>query len=153
MEHTNNRKTAAIIAIGDELLSGRTRDGNMHYLAGWLTDRGISLNEARFVPDVKSDIIFALNELRNRYDYVFTSGGIGPTHDDITVDAIAAALELIQNQHPDIDIGSYPQDKDSTISQYRVMFVVKGTDLDELEQTCEQILQACRDGGYEAIKG
>jgi len=84
--------TAAILAIGDELLSGRTRDANMHYLAGWLTERGVALREARFVGDDLDAIAGALNALRAAYDYVFTSGGIGPTHDDITVDAIAAAL-------------------------------------------------------------
>ncbi len=93
-------KTAAILAIGDELLSGRTRDANMHYLAGWLTERGVALMEARVVPDDAEMIGGALNALRARYDYVFTSGGIGPTHDDITVDAIAAALGVKVIEHP-----------------------------------------------------
>ena len=92
--------TAAILAIGDELLSGRTRDANMHYIAGWLTERGVALREARFVGDDIEDIAGALNALRGRYDYVFTSGGIGPTHDDITVDAIAAALGVPVVNHP-----------------------------------------------------
>ena len=94
------QKTAAILAIGDELLSGRTRDANMHYLAGWLTERGVTLTEARVVPDDAAMIGDALNALRARYDYVFTSGGIGPTHDDITVDAIAAALGVKVIEHP-----------------------------------------------------
>ena len=94
------RKTAAILAIGDELLSGRTRDANMHYLAGWLTARGVALREARIVGDEIDDIAEALNALRARWDYVFTSGGIGPTHDDITVDAIAAALGVPVVNHP-----------------------------------------------------
>lgn len=94
------RKTAAILAIGDELLSGRTRDANMHYLAGWLTARGVALREARIVGDERDAIAEALNALRARYDYVFTSGGIGPTHDDITVDAIAAALGVPVISHP-----------------------------------------------------
>ena len=94
------RKTAAILAIGDELLSGRTRDANIHFLAGWLTARGVALNEARIVSDDIDDIAAALNALRARYDYVFTSGGIGPTHDDITVDAIAAALGVLVVNHP-----------------------------------------------------
>ncbi|WP_428409599.1 competence/damage-inducible protein A [Hyphococcus sp.] len=93
-------KTAAILAIGDELLSGRTRDANMHYLAGWLTERGVALMEARVVPDDAEMIGAALNALRARYDYVFTSGGIGPTHDDITVDAISAALGVPVIEHP-----------------------------------------------------
>ena len=86
------RITAGILAIGDELLSGRTRDANIHFLAGWLTARGVQLCEARIVADAEEEIATALNHLRARYDYVFTSGGIGPTHDDITVDAIARGV-------------------------------------------------------------
>ena len=84
--------TAAMLVIGDEILSGRTRDGNTHYLAGELTQRGIRLAEARVVPDEQPAIVEAVNALRTRWDHVFTSGGIGPTHDDITADAIAAAF-------------------------------------------------------------
>lgn len=84
--------TAAMLVIGDEILSGRTRDSNMHYLAGELTRIGIRLQEARMVADDHGDIVAAVNALRARYDTVFTSGGIGPTHDDITADAIAAAF-------------------------------------------------------------
>lgn len=84
--------TAAMLVIGNEILSGRTRDANMHYLAGKLTEIGIRLREARVVPDIEETIIAAVNELRARYDYVFTSGGIGPTHDDITADCIAKAF-------------------------------------------------------------
>lgn len=84
--------TAAMLVIGNEILSGRTRDANMHYLAGKLTEMGIRLREARVVPDIEETIIAAVNELRARYDYVFTSGGIGPTHDDITADCIAKAF-------------------------------------------------------------
>ncbi len=84
--------TAAILIIGDEILSGRTRDSNMHYLAGELTRHGIDLREARVVPDVHSAIVAAVRALSAAYDHVFTSGGIGPTHDDITADAIAEAF-------------------------------------------------------------
>lgn len=84
--------SAAMLVIGDEILSGRTRDGNTHYLAGELTQRGIRLAEARVVPDEQPAIVEAVNALRARWDHVFTSGGIGPTHDDITADAIAAAF-------------------------------------------------------------
>ena len=84
--------TAAMLVIGDEILSGRTRDSNMHYLAGELTRHGIPLAEARVVPDDHALIVAAINALRGAYDHVFTSGGIGPTHDDITADAIAAAF-------------------------------------------------------------
>ena len=84
--------TAAMLVIGDEILSGRTRDTNTHHLAEVLTARGIRLMEARVVADDQSAIIAAVNALRSRWDHVFTSGGIGPTHDDITADAIAAAF-------------------------------------------------------------
>lgn len=84
--------TAAILVIGDEILSGRTRDANLHYLAGELTRVGIDLTEARVVPDRTGAIVAAVNALRAGHDHVFTSGGIGPTHDDITSDAIALAF-------------------------------------------------------------
>ncbi len=249
-----NTLSAAVLLIGNELLSGSIEDKNLAHIAKTLEVRGIRVRETRIVPDIESEIVDAVNHLRNKYDYLFTTGGIGPTHDDITSDSIAAAfgvsnviqqdvfdgintylsskgveftpaaqrmayapqgaeiiysdqsivpgyridnvfvmagvprimrlmlsgiiahlktglsiqnaaihanvgeneiaaaLETIQHQHPDIDIGSYPQDKDSTISDYRVVFVVKGTDTDEIEQTCTEILKACMDGGHEAIR-
>lgn len=85
--------TAAMLVIGDEILSGRTRDANMHYLAGELTKLGISLAEVRIVGDESDDIVEAVRALAGRYDTVFTSGGIGPTHDDITADCIATAFD------------------------------------------------------------
>jgi molybdenum cofactor synthesis domain-containing protein len=84
--------TAAMLVIGDEILSGRTRDSNLHHIAGALTAAGIDLVEARIVPDIHDRIVAAIGELRARVDHLFTSGGIGPTHDDITADAIAAAF-------------------------------------------------------------
>lgn len=249
-----NTLSAAVILIGNELLSGSIEDKNLSHIAKTLEIRGIRVRETRIIPDIESEIVEAVNALRAKHDYVFTTGGIGPTHDDITSDSIAAAfgvknvivkdvfdtiesyldskgveftaaaqrmahapegaqmintdqsiipgycidnvfvmagvprimrmmldgiiehldtglaihnayvhanvgegeiaaaLEDIQNQHPNVDIGSYPQDKDSTISNYRVIFVVKGTEQDELDNTCEQILQACSNDGYEAIK-
>ena len=86
--------TAAALAIGDELLSGRTRDKNIGHLANALTQQGIDLVEVRIVQDVQAEIVAALNALRARCTYVFTSGGIGPTHDDITADAIASAFNV-----------------------------------------------------------
>ena len=86
--------TAAMIVIGDEILSGRTRDANMFNLAGKLTAHGINLLEVRVISDKSSEIITAVNETRIKYDHVFTSGGIGPTHDDITADCIAAAFKV-----------------------------------------------------------
>jgi len=90
--HEQNTVTAAMLAIGDELLSGRTKDKNIGHLADMLTLSGIDLKEVRIVGDEQDDIVAALNALRSRYDYVFTSGGIGPTHDDITADAVGAAF-------------------------------------------------------------
>ncbi|WP_026614147.1 competence/damage-inducible protein A [Ensifer aridi] len=84
--------TAAMLAIGDELLSGRTKDKNIGHLADMLTMVGIDLREVRIVADEEQAIVEAVNALRSRYDYVFTSGGIGPTHDDITADAISKAF-------------------------------------------------------------
>ena len=84
--------TAAMIVIGDEILSGRTRDSNMHHLAGQLTEAGIDLKEVRVIGDERAVIVSAVQAMSGAYDYVFTSGGIGPTHDDITADCIAAAF-------------------------------------------------------------
>ena len=84
--------TAAMLVIGDEILSGRTQDTNTHYLAGELTSHGINLVEVRVIPDDTGAIIAAVQNLANNHTYLFTSGGIGPTHDDITADAVAAAF-------------------------------------------------------------
>ena len=92
--------TAGLLLIGDELLSGRTQDRNLAPIAAWLNLQGIRLAEARVVPDETDRIVEAVNALRARYDYLFTTGGIGPTHDDITVDAIAAALGVPVVVHP-----------------------------------------------------
>lgn len=86
--------TAAMLAIGDELLSGRTKDKNIGYLADYLSLKAIDLKEVRIVSDEQEAIVAAVNALRKSYDYVFTSGGIGPTHDDITADAMAAAFDV-----------------------------------------------------------
>ncbi len=89
----NNRIwTAALLVIGDEILSGRTQDKNIAQVATWLNRQGIRLEEVRVVPDVGARIASAVNELRRTYDYVMTTGGIGPTHDDITADAVAKAF-------------------------------------------------------------
>ncbi|WOJ88993.1 molybdopterin-binding protein [Methylocapsa polymorpha] len=91
--------TAAILVIGDEILSGRTKDKNIGYIADYLTKIGIDLREVRVVADVKADIVAAVNALRARYNYLFTTGGIGPTHDDVTAEAIGAALgvEIVED--------------------------------------------------------
>jgi molybdenum cofactor synthesis domain-containing protein len=84
--------TAAMIVIGDEILSGRTKDKNIGHLADIMTAIGIDLKEVRIVPDEEDEIVVAVNALRHRYDYVFTTGGIGPTHDDITADSVSKAF-------------------------------------------------------------
>jgi len=96
------RVTAAVLIIGDEILSGRTQDTNLRDIARYLGVIGVDLAEARTVPDVMEEIVEALNALRARYDYVITTGGIGPTHDDITADAVAQAFGVELYEHPDI---------------------------------------------------
>ena len=93
--------TAALIVIGDEILSGRTHDKNIAQVASWLQVQGIRLMEVRVVPDIEDRIAEAVNALRTAHDYLFTTGGIGPTHDDITVDAVARALGLPVVVHPE----------------------------------------------------
>jgi molybdenum cofactor synthesis domain-containing protein len=107
--------TAALLVIGDEILSGRTKDKNIGYIAEYLTNIGIDLREVRVVADVEDEIVDALNALRVRYDHVFTTGGIGPTHDDITADAVAKAfgvsididpraVEMLQSRVPPLPL-------------------------------------------------
>jgi len=96
--------TAGILVIGDEILSGRTKDKNIGFIAEYLTNIGIDLKEVRVVADDEADIVAALNELRKRYTYVFTTGGIGPTHDDITADSVAKAFGVGIDHHPEQDL-------------------------------------------------
>jgi len=91
---------AALVIIGDEILSGRTQDANLAYLAKWLNSHGIRLAEARVVPDIEDEIVAAVNACRAKYDYCFTTGGIGPTHDDITAASIAKAFGVPLVEHP-----------------------------------------------------
>jgi len=93
--------TAALVVIGDEILSGRTKDVNIGTVADFCTDLGIALSEVRVVSDVEDDIVAAINAVRVRYTYVFTTGGIGPTHDDITADAVAKAFGVALPVNPE----------------------------------------------------
>ena len=102
MTTTPAKVTAAVMIIGDEILSGRTQDTNLNHIAKYLGDHGVDLAEARVVPDVADEIVTALNHLRARYDYVLTTGGIGPTHDDITADCVAEAFGVKLYEHPEI---------------------------------------------------
>ncbi len=93
--------TACVLLIGDEVLSGRTRDSNLPYIAKHLNQIGVQVREARIIPDIEAEIVAAVNEVRARYDYVFTTGGIGPTHDDITADSVAKAFGVPIGHHPE----------------------------------------------------
>jgi molybdenum cofactor synthesis domain-containing protein len=121
MSNASSRKTAAMLAIGDELLSGRTDDANIQHLALWLTERGVALVEARIVGDDMQAIGNALNDLRVQYDYVFTSGGIGPTHDDITADAVAAAFGVPVVELPEAIklIGAWYEERGEKLTRAR----------------------------------
>jgi molybdenum cofactor synthesis domain-containing protein len=106
--------TAAVLIIGNEILSGRTQDANLAYLALGLNEVGVTLREARVIPDIAETIVATVNELRTTFDYVFTTGGIGPTHDDITSESIAAAFGVPWTLHPEahaLFLGQYrPED-------------------------------------------
>lgn len=124
--------TAALVVIGDEILSGRTQDKNIAQIALWLNLQGIRLREVRVVPDVEDAIIEAVNTLRARNDYLFTTGGIGPTHDDITVDAISKALGVAVVIHPDASAmlhAYYEKRGGLTEARLRMARVPDGADL------------------------
>jgi len=93
--------TACIVVIGNEILSGRTRDSNIQYLATELGALGVQVRECRVIPDIEATIVATINEVRRKFDYVFTTGGIGPTHDDITADSIAKAFGVGISEHPE----------------------------------------------------
>jgi molybdenum cofactor synthesis domain-containing protein len=114
--------TAALLVIGDEILSGRTQDKNVAQVAAWLNDQGIRLAEVRVVPDVEARIAEAVNALRTTHDYLFTTGGIGPTHDDITVDSVAAALGVPVIVHPEARaiLEDYYRDRPGGVNQARM---------------------------------
>jgi molybdenum cofactor synthesis domain-containing protein len=101
MSGTSKTVTACIVVIGNEILSGRTKDANIPYLAGELGKLGVRVMECRVIPDVEETIVATINEVRGRFDYVFTTGGIGPTHDDITADSIAKAFGVGISEHPE----------------------------------------------------
>src|SRR6188768_1886943 len=121
--------TAAILVIGDEILSGRTKDKNIGYIAEYLTNIGIDLKEVRVVADDEAEIVAALNALRSRYDYVFTTGGIGPTHDDITADSVAKAFGVPIGHHPEV------------VELLRARFAERGTEMNEARMRMARIPQ------------
>ncbi len=124
--------TAGLVVIGDEILSGRTHDRNIAQVASWLQVQGIRLAEVRVVPDDIERIVEAVNALREAYDYLFTTGGIGPTHDDITVDAVAKALGVEVVVHPEARaiLERYYSDKGGlTDARLRMARVPEGAEL------------------------
>ena len=127
------RVTAAVLIIGNEILSGRTQDTNLTYLAKTLNEYGVQIREARVVPDVEADIVAAVNALRVRYDYVFTTGGIGPTHDDITADCIASAFGVDLVISPEIAelINKRPAAPDIMAARMRMARIPRGGGLIE----------------------
>ena len=125
--------TAAVLVIGDEILSGRTKDRNLGYIAEYLAKIGVDVREARVVPDIEDEIIAATNALRERYDYVVTTGGIGPTHDDITADSIGRAFGVPVGEDPRaiaIMLERYAP-SDLTPARRRMARIPEGADLIE----------------------
>ncbi len=117
--------SAALLIIGDEILSGRTVDANLNFLARNLAEIGINLREVRVVPDLEDEIIFAVNEVRKKFDYVFTSGGIGPTHDDITSESIAKAFgdKLIKNSEAERVLFEHYGEKNVNEARLKMAFI------------------------------
>src|SRR3569833_3144759 len=151
--------TAALAVIGDEILSGRTEDKNVARLATWLNDQGIRLAEVRIVPADTAHIGEAVNALRTSYDYLFTTGGIGPTHDDITIDAIAEAVGVPVVVHPEarrmLEDYYRPRGIELTEARLRMARVAEGAELlDSLERANPGIsigsYPFMRDGGFGA---
>ena len=125
--------TACVLIIGNEILSGRTQDTNLNHIANVLGENGVRVREARVIPDIEDAIVGAVNEARANYDYVFTTGGIGPTHDDITADCIAKAfgVPLVVNQVIATRIGARPSPPEIMASRLRMARIPDGADLIE----------------------
>ena len=102
MKKANKKINAAILIIGNEILSGRTQDVNVSTISKWLNDLGVKLEEVRIVPDIENSIVKTINQIRKKFDYVFTTGGIGPTHDDITSKSIAKAFRSMFPEKPNM---------------------------------------------------
>ena len=126
--HDEARVTACVLIIGNEILSGRTQDINLAYLAKKLNEFGIQIREARVVPDIEAEIVSALNEVRRKFDYVFTTGGIGPTHDDITAECVAKAfaVPLIVSDEIAAIINSRPAAPDIMAARMRMARIPQG---------------------------
>jgi molybdenum cofactor synthesis domain-containing protein len=127
----SNTVTAALLVIGEEILSGRTQDANIAYIAAYLTRNGILLREVRVVADVENEIIAAVNQLRTRFTYVFTTGGIGPTHDDVTTDALAKAfgVEVVVDPEAVSEMRKRFSDEELTPARLRMARIPAGASL------------------------
>ena len=127
----DNVVTAGVVVIGNEILSGRTQDTNLQFIAKYLVGKGISIGEAQVVPDIESIVVRTVNDFRARFDYVLTTGGIGPTHDDITTDCIAAAFNVGVVVNADIEtrIRNRPAPDDVMASRLRMARVPEGATL------------------------
>lgn len=125
--------TACALIIGNEILSGRTQDANLNHIAKVLGESGVRVREARVVPDIEDAIVDAVNEVRAKYDYVFTTGGIGPTHDDITADCIAKAfgVPLVVDETIAVRIRGRPSPPDVMESRMRMARIPRGAELIE----------------------
>lgn len=131
MANDGHTITAAILVIGDEILSGRTKDKNIGYIAEYLTAIGIDLREVRVVPDIEAEIVAAVNALRSRFTYLFTTGGIGPTHDDITAECIAKAFGVridIDERAVNVMLERYKRE-DLNPARLRMARIPSGADL------------------------
>lgn len=133
MSDLTTQPTAAVLIIGNEILSGRTQDVNLNHIARKLASIGVRMAEARVVPDIEGEIIDALNLLRKKYTYVFTTGGIGPTHDDITTDCVAKAFGVEVYEHPEaralLEAHYKPRNIELTPARLRMARVPVGTEL------------------------
>ena len=132
MTHDKEDKTAALLIIGNEILTGRTQDKNTSWLGAQLMDLGIPLIEVRVVPDIEAEIIGAVHALRVKADYVFTTGGIGPTHDDITAESVAKAFDTeleLNAQAYDILVDHYGSEQDVTPPRKKMAMIPKGARL------------------------
>jgi molybdenum cofactor synthesis domain-containing protein len=131
MRSPRNNVTAGLVVIGEEILSGRTKDENILYVAGYLTRIGISLREVRVIADAEPEIVAAVNELRARFTYVFTTGGIGPTHDDVTTDAIAKAfgVSVVVDPEAVAAMRQYFSEKELTPARLRMARIPEGAKL------------------------
>ncbi len=133
MSNEKNIHTAALIVIGDEILNGTTSDANAAFIANKLTSKGIKLMEVRIIGDISDDIISTVQDLKDKYDYIFTTGGIGPTHDDITSETIAKAfkIELEINETAKNILEEYYDDQNLNNARLKMAYIPKGAKLIE----------------------